>query len=76
MQWPEIKREILSDYSVNSARNTQAQLNTIIQRSDESLFEYANRCKNLLFDMNSFLGANADPGLNSIHDRSARWKTT
>lgn len=72
MQWPQIKAEILKDFSVNSARDTQAQLNTIKQKSDESLFEYANRCKNLLFDMNSFLGANADPGLNTIHDRSAR----
>lgn len=72
MQWPAIKNEILKDYSVNSARDTLAQMNTIKQKSCETLFEFANRCKNLLFDMNSFLGASADPGMEAINDRSAR----
>lgn len=72
MQWPAIKNEILKDYSVNSARDTLAQINTIKQKSGETLFEFANRCKNLLFDMNSFLGVNADPGMEAINDRSAR----
>lgn len=72
MNWPQIKNEILNDYSVNSARDTLAQINTVKQKSGESLFEYANRCKNLLFDMNSFLGVNADPGMTTINDRSAR----
>ncbi|XP_031632654.1 uncharacterized membrane protein DDB_G0293934-like [Contarinia nasturtii] len=72
LQWPDIKSEIVKDYSVNSARDTLAQINTVKQKTGESLFEFANRCKNLLYDMNSFLGANADSGLETIHDRSAR----
>lgn len=72
MQWPAIEDEILKDYSVNSARDTLAQINTVEQKSGESLFEFANHCKNLLFDMNSFLGVNADPDMQAINDRSAR----
>lgn len=72
LNWPQIRDEILKDYSVNSARDTQAQMNTLHQKSGESLFEFANRTKQLLFDMNSFLGANSDPGMVAINDRSAR----
>lgn len=45
MNWAQIKDEILRDYSVSSARDTLAQINTIKQKSGESLFEFANRCK-------------------------------
>jgi hypothetical protein len=72
LNWPRIKDEILKDFSINVARDTLAQINTVKQKSGESLFEYANRCKGLLHDMNSFLGGQADPGMLTIHDRSAR----
>lgn len=70
--WPEIKQIIISDYCVNSARDTLAQMNSLTQKRDESLFEFSNRCKSLLFDLNSFLGCQADSGMRSINDRTAR----